>query len=258
MRTGLRLLTPPTGEPVSLAEAKEHCRIDADDTSQDKRLLSYLRFARDYVERFSGLQLVSAKYRLTLDGFPSCIWPEPRPLQAVTAIQYYDTANSQQTLATTVYAVDVTRSQGSIQLAWGQSWPSTYSRPDAVTVDFWAGHGPVTATQAGFEAGDRTVTPSSMVGIYAGTELLIGEGELQERIVVTSVTSTTFTATFAHGHPDPCDVRPALPEQATQAIMLLACRWFEDRGDASSADTVRAEEASLRLLRKAWPEGVCP
>lgn len=257
-RVGCKLLTPPTGEPITLAQAKEWCRVDADDHSQDGVLRRLIRRARESVERFGGVQLVSAKYRLTLSCFPAyAFWPEPRPLQAVTAIQYYDTANSQQTLATTVYEVDTVRSRPGVYLAWGQSWPSTYERHDAVTVDFWAGYGPVTETQAGFEAGSRTVTPNSMVGIYAGTELLIGDGDMEERVVVTSVTSTTFTATFARGHPDPCNVRPALPEQAAQALEMLVCRLFDNRGDLETADVLRAEETANRLLRKTWPEGVC-
>lgn len=47
-------------------------------------------------------------------------------------------------------------------------------------------------------AGVRTVTPASMAGIYPGRRLSIGGAS--EVIVVTSVTVTTFTATFANAH----------------------------------------------------------
>lgn len=47
-------------------------------------------------------------------------------------------------------------------------------------------------------AGARTVTPPSMVGIYAGRTLTIGGST--ETIQVTSITETTFTATFANAH----------------------------------------------------------
>jgi uncharacterized phiE125 gp8 family phage protein len=254
---GLTLLTPPTGEPVTLAEAREWVRVDPDDAGQDRTLRRLIRAAREAVERYGGRQLVSAKWRRTLRCFPPggvCL--SPWPLQAVTAVAYYDVDEAQQTLATTYYDVDTSRERGGLWLADGQAWPSTYYRPDAVTVDFWAGHGPVTATQAGFEAGSRTVTPNSMDGIYAGTALVVGDGDAEERIVVTSVASTTFTATFARGHPDPCDVRPALPEQALHALQMLVCRWYEHRGDLETPDAMRAEEAVGRLLRKTWPEGV--
>lgn len=45
-----------------------------------------------------------------------------------------------------------------------------------------------------------TVTPASMASIYAGAQLIVGTGSQQEVIVVTAVTTTTFTATFAQTH----------------------------------------------------------
>jgi hypothetical protein len=52
-------------------------------------------------------------------------------------------------------------------------------------------------------AGIRTVTPGSMIGIYAGAQLAVGANGTvaQEAITVTSVTATTFTATFVNPHP---------------------------------------------------------
>lgn len=47
-------------------------------------------------------------------------------------------------------------------------------------------------------AGTRTVTPSSMAGIYQGRRLVIGG--TTETVVVTSISATTFTATFANAH----------------------------------------------------------
>lgn len=51
-------------------------------------------------------------------------------------------------------------------------------------------------------AGTRTVTPGSMANIYVGQQLRIGEVSAltAETVVVTAVTSTTFTAVFANGH----------------------------------------------------------
>lgn len=48
-------------------------------------------------------------------------------------------------------------------------------------------------------AGTRTVTPGSMNNIYVGQALIIG-GSSTERVLVTAVTATTFTAVFANGH----------------------------------------------------------
>lgn len=68
--------------------------------------------------------------------------------------------------------------------------------------DDWAVPDVDTHTTAGFVAGTRTVTPDSMANIVAGMKLVIGYGgEAEEQITVSSVTATTFTATFAYSHP---------------------------------------------------------
>jgi hypothetical protein len=48
-------------------------------------------------------------------------------------------------------------------------------------------------------AGTRTVSPPSMNNIYIGQKLAIG-GTVSELVTVTSLTASTFTATFANGH----------------------------------------------------------
>lgn len=48
--------------------------------------------------------------------------------------------------------------------------------------------------------GAQTVTPVSMAGIYVGQDLWIGSAGTGEIVNVTSVTSTTFNATFANTH----------------------------------------------------------
>ena len=50
-------------------------------------------------------------------------------------------------------------------------------------------------------AGTRTVTPSNMTGIYAGAMVIVGTGTNIEVVTVISITSATFTAAFANGHP---------------------------------------------------------
>lgn len=51
-------------------------------------------------------------------------------------------------------------------------------------------------------AGTRTVTPASMARIFVGQRLFIDQGSttVSESVVVTAITSTTFTAVFAFAH----------------------------------------------------------
>jgi uncharacterized phiE125 gp8 family phage protein len=88
-----------------------------------------------------GRQLITATWRLTLDCFPAggILVPLP-PLQEVTSITYIDAGGAEQTLATSVYQVAGT-DPARIVLAYGQSWPATRPRPDAVRVEYIAGYG---------------------------------------------------------------------------------------------------------------------
>lgn len=56
-----------------------------------------------------------------------------------------------------------------------------------------------TSTAVG-SAGAATITPGAMTNIFVGTALLVDAGASAETVVVTAITSTTFTATFANTH----------------------------------------------------------
>lgn len=58
-----------------------------------------------------------------------------------------------------------------------------------------------TIVAAGIAAGTRTVTPAAIARIYVGQQLIIDSGAaVSERVTVTAVTSTTFTAVYANAH----------------------------------------------------------
>jgi hypothetical protein len=167
---GLTQTSPPAAEPLSTAEGKAWLRLSPSFTDDDTLVDDLIADAREYVERVSGRQLVTASYTLTLDGFPgginpsgdpagrggpppawfrwdrACIgpWsvyiPKP-PLQSVTAVTYYDLAGNLQTLAPAVYDVDPSKDPGVLSLSQYQVWPITRLRPGAVQIAFAAGYG---------------------------------------------------------------------------------------------------------------------
>jgi hypothetical protein len=64
------------------------------------------------------------------------------PVQSVTSVVYVDTAGVSQTLVvTTDYVVDTSAEPARIYPAYGCSWPSARSQPNAITVTYVAGYG---------------------------------------------------------------------------------------------------------------------
>jgi len=138
----------PTEEVVGLMELKAHLRISI--TDDDQLLVGYIQAARTLLELEMRRQFLTATYTLSLDEFPSenvssgfspgrfIRLPRP-PLQSVSSITYFDSDNVSRTLATTVYGVDTKSEPGRIYLKSGQSWPSTYDVPNAVTITYLAG-----------------------------------------------------------------------------------------------------------------------
>lgn len=64
----LILIVPPTEEPVSLAELKEHIKIDG--AAEDGALSGYLLAARRMIEARYNLAIVAQGWRLTLGAAP--------------------------------------------------------------------------------------------------------------------------------------------------------------------------------------------
>ena len=142
---GLALVTGPDIEPVTLAEAKAHLRVDIDD--DDTLIQAYVSAARDQIELMTERALFTQTYRMTLDGFwggRCLVLPHP-PVQSVTSIKYDDADDVEQTLSSSAYVVDTDSEPGSVYLAENQSWPTTRGKPRAVRVTYVAGWSTVAA-----------------------------------------------------------------------------------------------------------------
>lgn len=141
----LKRLTAPGVEPITLAEAKAHCRVDH--TSDDSLIQGYITTAREYVEDYIDRSLVTQRLVMKLDAFPGEI-ELPRPPMASTGtatavIVTYTTgeAGGTATLSTTAYRVDRDSTPGVIRTTYAGSWPSHLLDQNSVTVTWWAGYG---------------------------------------------------------------------------------------------------------------------
>lgn len=128
--------TTPT-EPVTLAEAKLHLRVDG--TDEDTLIGGLISAAREACEdRIEGTIPVTA-WQLTLDAFPDAIKLPRGPVVSVDSVKYLDSSGVEQTLSPPDYLVDTASTPGYIVPAYGKTWPETREQINAVTVDYTAG-----------------------------------------------------------------------------------------------------------------------
>lgn len=134
----------PSVEPISLAEARTHCRRG---NELDAVLPIYIQAAREEAEAYTQRSLITQTWECRLDAFPteSDRGPSIRlwhgPVQAVTSVRYVDPAGVTQTLSSTLYTTDLGLEPGFVLPAVGAVWPDTLEAANAVTVTFRAGYG---------------------------------------------------------------------------------------------------------------------
>ena len=139
---GLVLATAPTTEPVTVAEAKSHLRITT--SAEDTYIGELISGARAKVEQDTNRSVATTTWDLWWDIPPvlrAIRLPRP-PLQSVTYIKYYSTADVEATFGSINYFVDVSNQQGGrISLTEGSAWPSDGLRyANAIVTRFVAGY----------------------------------------------------------------------------------------------------------------------
>ena len=155
----LRVLAGPAIEPITLAEAKLHLRVDASD--EDSLISGLITAARTHVERYTNRVMVYQAFRMMLDTFPYEI-ELPRSLAVEAAantvtgiayatprIRYYDEDDSQQTLtyADGDFELLLDNNPPLLVLPALGTWPVTYTgQRGAIEVDFIAGYGSTAAS----------------------------------------------------------------------------------------------------------------
>lgn len=132
----------PGSTPVSVAEAKEHLRVDIGD--DDNLITAYIAAAVDHLDGWSGIlgrALVTQSWRQDFARF-GCLRLPLGPVASITEIKYFDGDNAEQTLADSVYTHHSDALGTYVALKPDHAWPPTYSRPDAVSVTYVAGSAP--------------------------------------------------------------------------------------------------------------------
>jgi uncharacterized phiE125 gp8 family phage protein len=144
---GLRLVTPPASEPITLAELKAQCRIT--DSSEDVLLGGMISAARAKAENYTGTSIILQEWVQTLDAFPDHeIELLKSPIASITSVSYVDATGATQVLAGSQYFLDPDSDEfpeGFLLPAYGTTWPVTRDTANAVAVRYFAGYADASA-----------------------------------------------------------------------------------------------------------------
>lgn len=140
----MKVITGPLIEPVSLAEVKEQIGILATETNSDGLIARRIIEARNWAEGYTGRAFLTQTREKRWDCFideHEC----PSALTVVSVI-YLDSDGALQTLAADQYELDTYPLIPFVAAANGVSWPSTYSKRNAVRIQYTAGYGATSDT----------------------------------------------------------------------------------------------------------------
>lgn len=140
MALALKMVTPPAANVVTLEEVKDQARITYSD--HDRMLDMYILGAQDKAEALLNRKLITQTWKWFIDTFECETLRVPlSPLQSITHVKYYDTANVQQTISSADYEVDAAGIWPRLKPVSGKQWPSTYDRLQAVEIQIVVGYG---------------------------------------------------------------------------------------------------------------------
>lgn len=141
----LRVITAPSSEIITVAEAAEFLRLDdngdspptyPDQTTLESFITTARHWCEEYLRRAIGVQTLE----IVLNNFPkNGIFLRP-PVIGVTSVKYIDTNGSEQTLSSSDYRVATDNEPAIITLSVNSSWPAILNVPDAVRVRYQAGY----------------------------------------------------------------------------------------------------------------------
>ncbi len=133
-----RLVTGPSTEPLTYAEAKAYLRLN--DDSEQSLVTSLISAARGIVEGQTWRPLISQVWATQLDFSEvntSVIRINKAPVISIDTVTYYDSNNALQTLSASNWESDIYGSPARVRL---KTPPIVYERMNALQVNFTAGY----------------------------------------------------------------------------------------------------------------------
>lgn len=139
----LVLTSGPSLEPITVAEAKAHLRLDA--TVEDILIASLILTSRLHIEAALGLALITQSWRLQLDAWPTgaAVTLPLHPVSSLTSVRTTAADGTVASLPSTATLLDPGPPARIIRT--GPTWPQVTAPASGIALTFVAGFGPAAA-----------------------------------------------------------------------------------------------------------------
>lgn len=109
------VITAPSAEPLTLAEAKLHLRVN--NSVEDALITALITAARQFVEGYTWRPLMTQTIDVVFDTIKDkTIMINKAPVQSITSVKYLDSTGTEQTISSTLYATDLLNSPCRVKL----------------------------------------------------------------------------------------------------------------------------------------------
>jgi uncharacterized phiE125 gp8 family phage protein len=128
-------------EPVSLAEVKEHLRVD--DPEEEPLIVALITTARLTIEHLAGLALISQRWAVLLDSWPEApaIELPVAPVASIDALRVYDEEGSASLVAPEQYFADLASRPARLMRSDTSAWPAPGRVANGIEIELTAGFG---------------------------------------------------------------------------------------------------------------------
>lgn len=145
MRGQYIIKTAPTIEPITLAEAKAHLKVDFDE--EDMLIQLYISAAREHAEQYCNRAFLTQTLLHSIDCFPTVTTSNPlatfhlykTPVQSIVSVSYKDEDNVSRTIDLQNIVLSNIDSPAKLGTIEGFNWPTTAKVPGAVTLEYVSG-----------------------------------------------------------------------------------------------------------------------